>query len=217
MRQQQSPVNFMNIKTTLEMFQSYIVIATIKITGAILPLLYVFSLLSIFITTIYHFLINHSFTFPRPLSSLCHHQSAMPWSHVIPSPYHLLFLHYSTSSSSSLSPPPPPAITEITTLLSFPLNHSSYIFSSSSPSPHLPSLPSTPGCIPCLHHPHHLPHHLPHSPRGAVFVCVGCTVLYKSRMLMQQKAAEHYGEWTNFRSAWPRFITAHKPKVSCIR
>lgn len=36
-------------------------------------------------------------------------------------------------------------------------------------------------------------------------------------MLMQQKAAEHHVKWTNFRSAWPRFITAHKPKVSCIR
>lgn len=97
------------------------------------------------------------------------------------------------------------------------LNHSSYIFFVSSPSPHLSSPPSTPGCIPCLHHPHHHPHHLPHSPHSAVFVCVGCTELYKSCMLMQQKAAEHYGEWTNFRSAWPHFITAHKPKVSCVR
>lgn len=54
-------------------------------------------------------------------------------------------------------------------------------------------------------------------PRGAVFVCVGCTVLYKSCMLMLQRAIKHCREWTNFRSAWPRFITAHKPKVSCVR
>ncbi len=52
------------------------------------------------------FLLYHSFTFPRLLSPLCHHQSTLPWSRVIPSPYHLLFLHYSTSSSSSLSSPP---------------------------------------------------------------------------------------------------------------
>lgn len=108
-----------------------------------------------------------------------------------------------------------PSITEITTLPSLLHYHSSYIFSSS---PHLSSPPSAPGsAFPRLHHPHHHPDHLPHSPRGAVFVCVGCTVLYKCCMLMQQKAAEHYGEWTNFRSAWPRFITAHKPKVSCVR
>lgn len=71
--------------------------------------------------------------------------------------------------------------------------------------------------ISCLHSPRRRHHHLPRSSLGAIFVCVGCTVLCKSHMLMQQKAAEHYVEWTNFRSAWPRFITAHKPKVSCVR
>lgn len=175
-----------------------------------------FLALSIFVITISHFLLNHSFPLPFLRSPLCHHQSAMPWSHVFPSPYPLLFLHYSTSSSSSLSSPSLPP-SQITTLLSFLHYHSSYIFSSSSSSLRLPSPPLTPGCVPCLHHPHHHPDHLPHGPRGTVFVCVGCTVLYKSCMLMQQKAAEHYGEWTNFRSAWPHFITAHKPKVSCVR
>lgn len=199
------------------MFQSYIVMATIKITGVISPLLYVFSLHSIFITAIYHFLINHSFTFPRPLSSLCHHQSTMRWSHAIPSPYHLLFLHPSTSSSSSLSPPPPPAITEITTPLSFLLNHTSYIFPSSSRL-----------LISCQRH-RPLAAFLvfiiliisliisPTGPEAQYLYVLDALYSIKSRMLMQQKAAEHYGEWTNFRSAWPRFITAHKPKVSCVR
>lgn len=142
--------------------------------------------------------------------------------------YHALVSCYSLT----LSPPLPPlryfilpfsiitstpAIIEITTLFSFLLNHSSYIFFSFSLSLHLPSPPSTPGYVSCLHHPRHHPHHLPHRAGGTVFVCVGCTVLYKSCMLMQQKAAEHYGEWTNFRSAWPRFITAHKPKVRYVR
>lgn len=143
--------------------------------------------LSIFIITIYHFLLNHSFTFPRLLSSLCHHQSTVPWSRVIPSPYHLLFLRYSISSSSSLSSPPllPSQKSRLCALH----YHSSYIFSSS---PHLSSPPSGPGsAFPRLHHPHHHPDHLPHSPRGAVFVCVGCTVPHKCCMLMQQKAAEH--------------------------
>lgn len=34
---------------------------------------------------------------------------------------------------------------------------------------------------------------------------------------MQQTAAERSVEWTNFRSAWLHFITAHKLKVSCLR
>ena len=88
-------------------FDSYIIVTTMKLAGFILLPLYVPLLpLSIFVITIHHFLLQHSFTFSRPLSPLCHHQSAVPRSHVIPSPYHLLFLHYSTSSSSSLSSPP---------------------------------------------------------------------------------------------------------------
>lgn len=70
---------------------------------------------------------HHHLSFPTQpflyispsLSSLCHHQSTVPWSRVFPSPYHLLFLHYSTSSSSSLSTTSIPAITEITTLHSY--------------------------------------------------------------------------------------------------
>lgn len=98
-------------------------------------------------------------------------------------------------------------MTEITALLSLLLNHSSYI--SSPTPPRLRHRPLAAFLVFIIILFISLP-----SPWGAVFVCVGCTVLHKSCMLMQQRAAEHYSEWTNFRSAWPRFITAHKPKVS---
>lgn len=57
----------------------------------------------------------------------------------------------------------------------------------------------------------------PASLHFAVFVCAGCTAFYESCMLMRQTAIEPSVEWTNFRSAWWSFITAHKPKVSCLR
>lgn len=161
-------------------------------------------------STVLHLHISSSSSSSLPSS--IHHTLVSCYSLTLSSPlpplqYFILLFSIITST---------PAITEITTLLS-PLHyHSSYIFCLSSPSPHLLSPSSTLGCVPCLHHPHHHPDNLPHSPQGKVFVCIGCTVLYKSSMQMQQKAAEHYGEWTNFRSAWPRFIIAHKPKVSCV-
>lgn len=203
----------MNIKTTLETSQAILLLRPWKWLGLFYSSLTLLVPLSIFIITIYHFLLNHSFTFPRLslrfviINLLC--------------PGLVFFPHLIISSSSITVLHPRPLYHHLhschhrnhySALLHY---HSSYIFSSS---PHLSSLPSAPGsAFPRLHHPHHHPDHLPHSPRGAVFVCVGCTVLYKCCMLMQQKAAEHYGEWTNFRSAWPRFITAHKPKVSWVR
>lgn len=137
--------------------------------------------------------------------------------HVFFSRHITISFHFSTSYPSPLSSPPLPPSQK--SLLSSHSHLTSPLMISLCP-PLLLVAPSsllTPGCVPCLHLAHHHPHHLPRSPCGAVFVCVGCTVLHKSRMLMRQKAAEHYVEWTNFRSAWLRFITAHKPKVSCVR
>lgn len=142
-----------------------------------------------------------------------------------PSP--LLLILILILSFFSISTTSAPAITENNSLSS-PHYHSSYIFTSSPPSslpPHHHQPASTPGCVPCLHHPRHRPDYPPRctrhiqirAPRPAevrVFVCAGCTVLHKRRMLMRPTDAERCGEWTNFRSARPRFITAHKPSRS---
>lgn len=195
-RQQQSALNLINIRKTLETYQD----SLLKNTAFISSLLYISSISNNHhlssLTEIFFYIFHHQshisplVSSPLPLQSFillfsiitlhfCHHRN-----------------HYSPSH------------------LTIPLMFS---FRPRCP-PDRPLFLPTPGCVPCLHH-------RPSSPSSSLlpvltaqFLYVGGgTVLHKSRMLMQQKAVEHYVEWTNFRSAWPRFIRAHKPKVSCVR
>lgn len=143
--------HFINIRMTLEVSPASLLFSPLKSLGLSYPCFIFLPPLQVQ---------HHHLSFSTPTflyicsffsSSLGPYQPTMHWSHVIPSLYHLLTIHYST-----LSPP----TTEITAPLSFLLYHPSYVFSPSSPSALLPSPPSTPGYVPHLHCPPHPPHHL---------------------------------------------------------
>lgn len=119
MRQQQSTVNFMYIKTTLEMSRAIMLLHHENHWVYVFPA-------SLHLHHRRTSASTHAFLYISFSSHRRLHQSTMAWSHVIPSSYHLLFLNYSI--------PSPHLHSEITSLL---LNHSFYIFSSPSLSLHL--------------------------------------------------------------------------------